>query len=182
MSRTQRLILTLPAVLALCVFGGVSWAEDAGKTGAILFANDLGAEEVDVSDYPEALQKTYRTTLRRCTKCHAKARILNSPFVELGKEELAALKKERPEVFDDDVFIAKEGLWKRYVKRMMRKPGSGIKKKDAKKIYQFLVHDSKARKTGENLDKWIEYRKGLLEEFKEKFPKKYEKHYGKKKH
>jgi hypothetical protein len=36
--------------------------------------------------------------------------------------------------------------WSRYVKRMMRKPGSGIDSADGKKIFEFLVYDSSVRK------------------------------------
>jgi hypothetical protein len=36
--------------------------------------------------------------------------------------------------------------WERYIKRMMRKPGSGINKDEAKKIFDFLVYDSVVRK------------------------------------
>ena len=153
----------------------------AEPKGDVFSASDLGPEEIDVSKYPEKHQKTYRTTLNRCIKCHGRARFLNSSFTELSKEEITKLKKERPDVFDDNVFMAEEKLWRRYVKRMMRKPGSGIRKKEAKKIHEFLVYDSKVRKTGKNLDKWIKFRRKLLKKFKKLYPAKYEKQYGKKK-
>lgn len=149
------------------------------NAGEVLFANDLGSAEVDVSSYPANLQKTYRTSLRRCAKCHKLSRPLNSPFLELDQEVIDALKKERPEVFSDkNVVNINKDIWKRYVKRMMRKPGSGISKKEGKKIWEFLRHDSQVRKSGKNLDKWIKHRKKLLEEFKKRDPKKYAEHYG----
>ena len=39
-----------------------------------------------------------------------------------------------------------EDEWERYVKRMMRKPGSGINQAAGKDIYEFLAYDSKTRK------------------------------------
>ncbi len=163
-------------------FAAVPAARGEGGEGkeAILFANDLGPAEVDVSSYPAKLRKTYRTTLKRCTKCHGLARPLNSHFLELDKEVISALKKKRPEVFEDEnVLYIGETIWKRYVKRMMRKPGSGISKKEGKKIWEFLRYDSQFRKSGKSLDKWIEHRKKLLKDFKKKYPKKYAEHYGK---
>jgi len=67
------------------------------------------------------MQKYYEVLKVKCTQCHKLSRVINSSF---------ALPDE----------------WKRYVKRMRRKPGSKIKKKDAKRIYKFLVYDSQQRK------------------------------------
>jgi hypothetical protein len=57
----------------------------------------------------------------KCTQCHKLSRPINSDYV-----------------LPDE--------WSRYVKRMMRKPGSGISSSDGKKIYEFLVYDSSVRK------------------------------------
>ena len=63
-----------------------------------------------MSSYPPEIQEGYKVFSVRCSKCHTLARPVNAEY---------ALPEE----------------WSRYVKRMMRKPGSGISKKDGKKIY-----------------------------------------------
>lgn len=177
--REKHIALAAGLLIGLFVFAQQARSEDkADEPKEVLFANDLGPATVDVSSYPVKLQKTYRSTLRRCAKCHSLSRVLNSQFAEASEEELAELKKKYPKAFaDEKYFTADAGLWKRYVKRMQRKPGSGIKKKEAKKIWEFLVYDSKVRKL-KDPKKWVGHRKRLLAEFKKKFPKKYEEHYG----
>lgn len=83
---------------------------------------DSGPDSIDVSGYPADMQEGYTLFASRCSKCHSLARPINSDY---------ALPEE----------------WSRYVKRMMRKPGSGISPKDGKKIYEFLAYDSSVRKT-----------------------------------
>lgn len=82
---------------------------------------DKGPESIDVSSYPEEMQANYEIFATRCSKCHTLSRPINSDY---------ALPDE----------------WSRYVKRMMRKPGSGINPKEGKKIYEFLAYDSSIRK------------------------------------
>lgn len=82
---------------------------------------DGGAKAIDVSAYPEQMQENYEVFASRCSKCHTLARPINSDY---------ALEEE----------------WSRYVKRMMRKPGSGIAPKEAKQIFEFLAYDSSIRK------------------------------------
>ena len=84
-------------------------------------AYDKGPATIDVSQYPADMQKRYKLFATRCSKCHTIARPINCEFV-----------------LEDE--------WERYVKRMMRKPGSGISANDGKKIYEFLAFDSKTRK------------------------------------
>ncbi len=86
------------------------------------FAADKGAAAIDVSGYPEKMQEYYKVFAKRCSKCHTLARPINSSYAGIE--------------------------WKRYVKRMMRKPGSGINPKNGKKIVEFLMHDSEVRKKG----------------------------------
>lgn len=115
------------------------------------YANDLGPEKLPielVKSYPADVQKGYKLLLVKCAQCHQPSRPLNSQF-------------------DDG------DTWKRYVKRMMRKPGCEIASQEGKAIWQFLVHDSKVRKTGKNKAKWDAHRKKLLKEFKEKHPERY---------
>ncbi len=82
---------------------------------------DKGPQTIDVSSYPEEMQQKYELFAERCSKCHTLARPINSDY---------ALEEE----------------WSRYVKRMMRKPGSGIAPKEAKQIFEFLAYDSTIRK------------------------------------
>lgn len=84
-------------------------------------AYDRGPATVDVATYPADMQAKYKVFLARCSKCHTAARAINSDFV-----------------LEDE--------WERYIKRMMRKPGSGISSGDARQIFEFLSYDSKIRK------------------------------------
>ena len=67
------------------------------------------------------MQEAYKVFASKCSKCHTLARPINSPY---------AIPEE----------------WERYIKMMMRKPGSGIDPKSAKTIYEFLKYDSQVRK------------------------------------
>ena len=82
---------------------------------------DAGPKTIDVSKYPAEQQQAYKLFLNKCAACHAVARGINT--------EMAA-----------------PGDWERYVRRMMRKPNSGINDEDGKLLYRFLVYDSSARK------------------------------------
>jgi hypothetical protein len=84
-------------------------------------AYDKGPATIDVSKYPPEMQARYKLFAKRCSKCHTLARPINCDF-------------------------ALEDEWERYVKRMMRKPGSGVTAADGKAIYEFLAYDSKIRK------------------------------------
>ncbi len=84
-------------------------------------AYDKGPATIDVSKYPADMQGRYKLMTTRCAKCHTPARVINAEFA-----------------LDDE--------WERYIKRMMRKPGSGISAADGKAIYEFLAYDSKIRK------------------------------------
>lgn len=82
---------------------------------------DSGPKEIDVSSYPAEMQQNYQVFAEKCSQCHTLARPINSDY---------ALPEE----------------WSRYVKRMMRKPGSNISPKVGKQIYDFLAYDSSIRK------------------------------------
>ena len=84
-------------------------------------AYDKGPATIDVSKYPSDMQARYKVFTARCSKCHTIARAINCEF---------ALDEE----------------WERYVKRMMRKPGSELSPADGKQIFEFLAYDSKIRK------------------------------------
>lgn len=83
---------------------------------------DKGPSTIDISKYPKEMQEIYeKTFVPKCSKCHTIARPINSPY---------ALPEE----------------WMNYIRKMMKKPGSGIDPNSAKKIYEFLVYDSDVRK------------------------------------
>ena len=70
-------------------------------------------------------QEAFEVFASRCTKCHAMSR------------PIAALNTGIPPVSGGD--FNKKGI-KKYVVKMMRKPNSGIDRKDAKTIIAFLLH------------------------------------------
>lgn len=82
---------------------------------------DKGPRRINMRPYPVAVRENYKVFSKKCSKCHNLSRPINSDYV-----------------LPDE--------WQRYVKRMMRKPGSGINKKDGKKIYEFLIYDGSIRK------------------------------------
>lgn len=118
MARRQKLILVL-LIAFLVAAAGANGQEPSSEEKLTSF--DAGPQEIDVSSYPTEMQAGYELFASRCTSCHTLARPINSDY---------ALPDE----------------WSRYVKRMMRKPGSGISPKDGKVIYEFLVYDSSIRK------------------------------------
>jgi hypothetical protein len=73
---------------------------------------DNGPDRIDVSGYPPAQQKEYDIYAGKCAKCHPLARSVNARFNSTD--------------------------WKRYMKRMIRRPNSGINEEQAAKIYDFL--------------------------------------------
>jgi len=112
------------SVFAITVWGaGVARAEDSldAETKARVEKFEKGPSTVNVSKYPQGIQDNYEVFSTKCMQCHKLSRPINCDFV-----------------------LADE--WSRYVKRMMRKPGSGIDSADGKKIYEFLVYDSSVRK------------------------------------
>ena len=145
------------------------------------YPNDLGPDQIDdiVKGYPKNAQAGYKLLKVRCAQCHSPARPLNSRFVEpnVAKEKKEAaveeLKKSQPELFKNDgVWQVEGGIWSRYVKRMMSKPGCKISKEEGKSIWEFLVHDGQ-RKIGANAKTWEAHRKKLIEDFKKKHPERY---------
>lgn len=138
------------------------------------FAGDLGPAEINVSGYPERMQKIYRDNFQEnCAVRHSPARALNSEFVELNDSELAELKRARPELLADAAVLrADKDIWKRYIKKMkMRPPCCGVcpvmTHEESKEIWEFLVYDSKVRKTGESAEEWQKHRRALLHRFAE---------------
>ena len=179
--------------LAILISAGLACAEDASyeaeKAKALKspYANDFGLASIDVSSYPQEIQDAYKNIfLVKCQRCHQASRPLNSQFVEPSapKEQHAAViskwKAEHPEMFKEKAVWQIEGktasgpgVWERYVKKMMSKPGCNISPAEGKKVWLFLCYDSEKRKTGANAAQWAEHRKKLLADFKAKYPDRY---------
>jgi hypothetical protein len=77
---------------------------------------DFGPGSIDVSRYPAEQRKNYEMYSVKCQKCHPLARSVNARFT------------------------AQE--WKKYMKRMIRRPNSGINEEQAATIYEFLKYYS----------------------------------------
>ena len=73
---------------------------------------DSGPDKIDVSGYPPEQQKRYPVFEKKCAKCHPVARAINSRF--------------------------NASEWKRYMKRMIRRPNAGVTDEQADEIYEFL--------------------------------------------
>ena len=119
---SARTLLFAATALAL-VWAGAARAADEldAATKARIEAFEKGPATIDISKYPAALKDNYDLFSQKCTQCHKLSRPVNCDYV-----------------LPDE--------WSRYVKRMMRKPGSGIDSANGKKIYEFLVFDSSVRK------------------------------------
>jgi hypothetical protein len=179
-------VLTVPRSHAADPPAGSYEAEKA-KALANPYPNDFGPASIDVSSYPPELQDTYKNLLLvKCQRCHQASRLLNSQFIEPSgaktehQARIAAWKQSHPEMFKDkrvwDIegwTPSQPGVWERYVKKMMAKPGCNIQPADGKKIWQFVTYDSEKRKTGANAAAWAEHRRKLLADFKAKYPARY---------
>jgi mono/diheme cytochrome c family protein len=164
-----------------------SYEAEKAKALANPYPNDSGPVSIDVSAYPAELQDTYKNIfLVKCQRCHQASRPLNSQFVEPSGDKsghaakIASWKAANPEMFKDKLVWDVEGwtpsqpgVWERYVKKMMSKPGCNISQPEGKKIWQFLTYDSEKRKTGANAAKWAEHRRKLLADFKASHPARY---------
>ena len=150
MNRLRYGLLTLS--LLIPAMAGMAFAEQIPD-----YANDLGPSTIDVSQYPSDLRQGYKLMEAKCTRCHTVARAINSEIVN-----------------------AKD--WTRYMNRMRLRPPCCnkcpvITRNDAKAIYQFLVYDSQTRKTGPQAVAWEAFRKQLLKEYQQKYPKQYAQRY-----
>ncbi len=79
-------------------------------------ARDKGADKIDVSSYPAEQKERYPLFMQKCAKCHVAARAINSRFTSAE--------------------------WKRYMKRMVRRPNSGVTDDQATEIFEFLKYYS----------------------------------------
>lgn len=172
--------LSLMSIVVLA--GALSAAEPKLDSGPAL-ANDSGPADLDVSKYPAEMQEGYKLMKQRCGKCHTSSRPINAQYAQPAGDTdaqnaaIEALKKSNPELFKDKYVLQIEtDVWRRFVKRMMSKPGADISKEDAKKIYEFLAYDSQTRKIA-NPAPWIAARAKMLAEFKTKHAEDYAKNY-----
>lgn len=118
------------ALVAVLAAAALTLRAETGSDGQVLSAAhqariahfDKGPSSIDVSTYPRAVQADYRIFRERCSACHTLSRPINSDY---------ALPNE----------------WSLYILRMMSKPGANISANDSRRIYDFLVYDSSARKS-----------------------------------
>jgi cytochrome c5 len=117
-----RTLLFTATALALS-WASAARAEDEldAATKARIEKFEHGPASIDVSKYPQGIKDNYDVFSQKCTQCHKLSRPVNCDY-------------------------AMPDEWSRYVKRMMRKPGSGISSSEAKQIFEFLVYDSSIRK------------------------------------
>ncbi len=182
----MRILLLILAAIAVLLWPTIALAEKKDLDAGPPLANDFGPEKVDVSGYPEDIQAGYTLMLKNCTKCHTATRVLGAQFAQpAGKKKEQAAKlaefkadEEKKDLLfgDKNVLKLEANIWRRYVKRMMAKPGADIAKADGKRIYKFLVHDSIERKLNKP-QSWVKARKKMLAAFKEKHPEEYKKNY-----
>jgi hypothetical protein len=100
----------LALAAALVALAGVALAAEPEK--APPDPRDSGPDKIDVSGYPPEQQKRYPIFEKKCAKCHPVARAINSRF--------------------------NASEWKRYMKRMIRRPNAGVTDDQADEIYEFL--------------------------------------------
>ena len=118
---------TYIAVLGLAIAAATALVARAAdepldaETKARIERFEKGPATIDVSKYPDGIKENYEVFSTKCSQCHKLSRPINSDYA----------------VPED---------WSRYIKRMMRKPGSGISTGDGKKIFDFLAYDSSVRK------------------------------------
>ena len=75
-------------------------------------ARDVGPDTIDVSSFPPEVREVYPLFQVKCSKCHSLARPINSSIS--GDE------------------------WKGYIKKMIRRPASGINEEVGQRIFGFL--------------------------------------------
>ena len=116
----QQVIVWIVVIGVILLVGfGMYYALRVPRTTPNTYPADNGPNFIDVSKYPEEMQTLYAVFTRRCSRCHTIARPINSDF---SAEE-----------------------WRKYVHKMMRKPGSGLNPKTVEQIIKFLTYDAQHR-------------------------------------
>jgi hypothetical protein len=119
--RTNIAVLGLAIAAATALVARAADEPLDAETKARIERFEKGPATIDVSKYPDGIKENYEVFSTKCSQCHKLSRPINSDYA----------------VPED---------WSRYIKRMMRKPGSGISAGDGKKIFDFLAYDSSVRK------------------------------------
>jgi cytochrome c5 len=119
--RTYLAVLGLAIAAATALVARAADEPLDAETKARVERFEKGPATIDVSKYPDGIKENYEVFSTKCSQCHKLSRPINSDY---------AVPEE----------------WSRYIKRMMRKPGSGISAGDGKKIFDFLTYDSSVRK------------------------------------
>ena len=119
--RTDIAVLGLAIAAAAALVARAADEPLDAETKARIERFEKGPATIDVSKYPDGIKENYEVFSTKCSQCHKLSRPINSDYA----------------VPED---------WSRYIKRMMRKPGSGISAGDGKKIFDFLAYDSSVRK------------------------------------
>lgn len=119
MSKDQKIVLGTVLGVIILVGIGMVFALRARKTTPKTYPADKGPNFIDVTNYPAKMQEAYNLFTKKCSRCHTVARPINSTFT--------------PEE------------WRKYVYKMMRKPGSGLKPKISEEIIEFLIYDAQHR-------------------------------------
>jgi cytochrome c5 len=119
--RTNIAVLGLAITAAAALVARAADEPLDAETKARIEKFEKGPATIDVSKYPDGIKENYEVFSAKCSQCHKLSRPINSDYA----------------VPED---------WSRYIKRMMRKPGSGISAGDGKKIFDFLAYDSSMRK------------------------------------
>ena len=119
--RTDIAVLGLAIAAAMALVARAADEPLDAETKARVERFEKGPATIDVSKYPDGIKENYEVFSTKCSQCHKLSRPINSDY---------AVPEE----------------WSRYIKRMMRKPGSGISTGDGKKIFDFLAYDSSVRK------------------------------------
>ncbi len=114
-------IIVWSTVLGVILLVGIGmiYALRAPRSVPKTYPADNGPNFIDVSAYPQKMQAAYEVFTSKCSRCHTVARPINSAFA--------------PED------------WRKYVYKMMRKPGSGLTPKTAEQIIEFLIYDAQHR-------------------------------------
>lgn len=100
-------------VLGLFVAAGANAQEAPPQPAAPqVFAADKGPDKIDVSSFPEEMQRSYELFAVKCKLCHTLARPINTDFPARD--------------------------WMLYTKKMMSKAEGWISPADGKTIYKFL--------------------------------------------
>lgn len=110
-----------------------------------LFYSDLGPSQIDVSGYPAQQRYNYAVYARVCSQCHGLARSINAPAVSRAYWEFYLL-----------TMRTRSGLT----------PHADISRQETRAVLDFLLYDSKARKTGEKESSFNELTAELKRRFK----------------